>query len=174
MNNLIRGLNACQRTFMRTQRLYSKDLYEPPYLELLKSKIPVYDTLNIQLRGYDYPQLESYQKLIHNYAKNMNVQVEDGWAIPAQHMQVVAYKPNTEVVQSQYNFRIYERNLQVMGITSLQLATLLRVLDSSVPSGVTVKIHPHEEYHEEVRYVPDLELASLKQQLDDMGGPSKK
>ncbi|KAK4887640.1 hypothetical protein RN001_003911 [Aquatica leii] len=174
MNSFLRGLNLCRSTVMKTKRFYSNDLYDPPYLELFKSKIPLYDTINIQLHGYDYSQLESYQKLLHSYAKSMNLQVDNGWATPAQHLQVVSYKPNTDIVQSQYRFKVYERNLQIVGITSVQFSTLLRILDSSIPSGVTIKVLPHEEYHEEVRYVPDLELATLKQQLDDMGGPSKK
>jgi hypothetical protein len=51
---------------------------------------------------------------------------------------------------------------------------VLRALEASTPAGVTVHVVPHEEWHEEVRYVPDTELKALKQELDDLGGPLKK
>lgn len=47
-------------------------------------------------------------------------------------------------------------------------------MEASLPMGVTLNIIPHEEYYEEMRYIPDTELKQLKQELDDMGGPLKK
>lgn len=35
-------------------------------------------------------------------------------------------------------------------------------------------VHEHKEQHEEVRYVPDVQLLELKSQLEDLGRPSKK
>lgn len=91
------------------------------YFQLMKSKVPLYDTLNIQLRGYDFAILESYQKLVHNIAKNMDVNVEDGWATPAQDLQISTYKPNSEIVASQYQLKRYERTVQVTDISALQV-----------------------------------------------------
>lgn len=51
---------------------------------------------------------------------------------------------------------------------------MLRILEKSTPAGVTINIVPHEDFHEEQRYIPDSELITLKQELDEMGGPSKK
>lgn len=87
----------------------------------MKPKVPLYDTLNIQLRGYDFPVLESYQKLLHNIARNMDVNVEDAWAIPAQDLQVSNYKPNSEIVATQYFLKKYERTVQVTDISALQV-----------------------------------------------------
>lgn len=87
----------------------------------MKSKLPLYDTLNIQMRGYDFPVLESYQKLVHNIAKNMDVEVEDAWATPAQHLQVSSFKPNSEIVANQYLLKKYERTVQVTDISALQV-----------------------------------------------------
>jgi len=44
-----------------------------------KSKIPLYNTLNIQLKGYDFPVLESYQGFVHHIAEVMGVEVADGY-----------------------------------------------------------------------------------------------
>jgi len=44
---------------------------------------------------------------------------------------------------------------------------------ATVPEGVTIDVHEHQSEHELIRYIPDLELKDLKEQLTDMGGPSQ-
>lgn len=39
----------------------------------------MYNTLNIQLKGYDFAVLENYQRFVHKIADNMNIEVEDGY-----------------------------------------------------------------------------------------------
>ncbi|ERL94513.1 hypothetical protein D910_11790 [Dendroctonus ponderosae] len=163
--------NLAKQTF---SRCYSGSLYEPSYLEEMRPKVPLYDTLNIQLRGYDYPVLESYQKYIHNIIKNMDVNVEDAWAIPAQDFQISTYKPLSEVVDAQYKLVYYNRTVQITDISTVQVPILLRVIEATLPVGVTANVVPHEEYHEEDRYIPDSELNKLKYELEEMGGPLKK
>lgn len=46
-------------------------------------------------------------------------------------------------------------------------------MEAATPSGVSIEIVKHEDYHEDVRYVPDKELLNLKQELEDMGGARK-
>lgn len=43
----------------------------------MKPKIPLYPTINIQVKGYDYPVLEQFQKLVHQLAENMDIDVEN-------------------------------------------------------------------------------------------------
>ncbi|XP_044750035.1 39S ribosomal protein L48, mitochondrial [Coccinella septempunctata] len=155
-------------------RKFSNDLYEPDYLKELQPKFPIYETFNIQLKGYDYPILENYQRFVHKIADNMDIDVEDAWAIPAQTLQISTYKPQSEVVNSQYKLNLYERMIKIRDCTSLQLPILIRAIEASAPMGVTVNIIPHEPYHDEIRYIPDTELRQLKQELDDLGGPVKK
>ncbi|PSN44045.1 hypothetical protein C0J52_19608 [Blattella germanica] len=82
-------------------------------LQVGKSKIPLYNTLNIQLHGYDYPVLENFQSFVHRIATNMNIEVEDGWALPPQHLQVQRFKPESTVIDAEYKILKYERNIQV-------------------------------------------------------------
>lgn len=63
--------------------------------------------------------------------------------------------------------------LKVADVPSTLLPVLLNVLTAALPEGVSLSVHEHEPEHEEVRYVPDLELKELKSQLNVMGGPSK-
>lgn len=53
-------------------------VYEPDYLDMLKPDIPEYDEVNVQIKGYDFAVLESFQKFVHTIAENMNIEVSDG------------------------------------------------------------------------------------------------
>lgn len=87
----------------------------------MKSKVPLYDALNIQMRGYDYVVLENYQRLLHSLIKNMDIDVEDSWAVPAQELQIITYKPNSEILDSKYFLKNYERTIQVTDLSALQV-----------------------------------------------------
>ncbi|KAK7874421.1 hypothetical protein R5R35_001516 [Gryllus longicercus] len=143
-------------------------IYEPDYLEAMKSKIPLYNTLNIQMRGYDFPVLENYQRFIHKIANCLDIDVEDGWATPGQKLKVQRFKPQSTVVDSEYHLTIYERNIQVTDLESTALPLLLQCVAGSLPEGVKLKIHEHQPEHEETRYVPDHELLTLKSELELM------
>lgn len=41
---------------------------------------PVYDCLNLQIKGYDYTLLEMCQREIHRYAEVMGIQVDE-WCV---------------------------------------------------------------------------------------------
>lgn len=88
----------------------------------MKSKVPLHDAINIQMRGFDYPILENYQKLVHRIANNMDINVEDAWATPAQHLNISTYKPNSEIVESKYSLKNYERTVQVTDISGPQVS----------------------------------------------------
>lgn len=87
----------------------------------LKPQIPIYDTLNIQLRGYDYAILENYQKFVHNLMTNLDINVEDAWATPHQDIQVTNLKPKSELIDAQYVLKIYERTVQITDVASTQV-----------------------------------------------------
>ncbi|XP_060532061.1 large ribosomal subunit protein mL48 isoform X2 [Cylas formicarius] len=137
MNSIrIAFLKICGNT--KIHKRYAGSLYEPDYLENMKSKVPLYDTLNIQLRGYDYPVLESYQKYLHRLIKNIDINVEECWAVPPQVMQISTYKPRSAVIQAQYVLKTYERTVQITDISAIQLPLLLRAIEASTPAGVTI------------------------------------
>lgn len=46
----------------------------------MKPKTPVYDTINVQIKGYDFALVESYQSLVHHIAKCMELDVEEWYA----------------------------------------------------------------------------------------------
>lgn len=44
-------------------------------------KYPVYACVNIQIKGYDFPVLESYQRFLHRTAQSLDLDVTDRYAI---------------------------------------------------------------------------------------------
>lgn len=54
------------------------NVYEPDYLDLLKPNIPEFKEVNVQMKGYDFAVLESFQKLVHSIADNMDIEISDG------------------------------------------------------------------------------------------------
>ncbi|KAJ9585725.1 hypothetical protein L9F63_002515, partial [Diploptera punctata] len=149
-------------------------IYEPDYLEVGKSKIPLHNPLNLQIRGYDFPVLENFQRYVHKIAKNMDIEIEDGWAVPPQYLQVQRFKPQSTVIDSEYKMAVYERNIQVVELPSTVGEIFFEVLQTALPEGVTLTVHEHTEEQEENRYIPDNELIELKTKLEELGGPSKK
>ncbi|XP_072939026.1 large ribosomal subunit protein mL48 [Epargyreus clarus] len=155
------------------QKQYKSNLYEPDYLISMEPDEPVYDCLNLQLKGYDYTLLEACQSEIHRFAENMGIQVDECWATPAQQLKIQRFKPGGTALDAEYHLNIYERNVQVTDVPAWALGTLLRVARAVLPEGCTLNVHEHTIAHEEIRYVPDNELLELKQQLQDMGGSVK-
>lgn len=104
----------------------------------MKPKYPVHACVNIQIKGYDFPVLESYQRFLHRTAQSLDLDVTDryevywlfhskkslfnikhystvffSWATPPQHMFVTKLKPQSTTVDGEFNLKIYERNIQV-------------------------------------------------------------
>ncbi|KAL4704346.1 hypothetical protein ACJJTC_010731 [Scirpophaga incertulas] len=168
--NLLKSSNtACREVTPHITR-FKSDLYEPDYLISMEPDEPVYDCLNLQLKGYDFTLLEACQSQIHRYAEVMGIQVDECWATPAQQIKVQRFKPGGTVVDSEYLLNVYERNIQVVDVPAFAMGTLLRVAQAMLPEGCTLNVHEHLPEHEETRYVPDNQLKELQHQLEEMGG----
>uniref|UniRef100_A0A0K8TT15 Putative mitochondrial ribosomal protein l48 isoform a n=1 Tax=Tabanus bromius TaxID=304241 RepID=A0A0K8TT15_TABBR len=152
-------------------------IYEPDYLESLKPKYPEYEAVDFQIKGYDYPILESYQKFLHGVAEYMDLDVSECWALPPRRFTAQRFKPNSAVVDAEYKLTIYERNLQIASLPAPIYPIFLRIAQAALPEGVTLNVLPHTEELEEIRYVPDRDLLELRAQLETLQtttGPKKK
>jgi len=152
------------------QRRCFGSIYEPDYLDSGGSDRPVFDLLNIQLKGYDFPVLEKFTTFVHRTAERMGVVVEDAWVQPAQNLRVTKLKPESNVVDSEYLLNVYERNVQISEVPGTLLPVLINAIQAALPAGVTLRVHPHYPIYTEARYVPDLELNELRAQLETWGG----
>ncbi|XP_055606957.1 39S ribosomal protein L48, mitochondrial [Uranotaenia lowii] len=169
---IVRRLQPAKFSVMAIRRVSS--MYEPDYLEKLRPKYPLYNTLNFTIKGYDYPILESYQRFVHNVADSMDLDVLDSWAQPPQKFNVQKFKPASAVIESDYKLTVYERNLQIGNLQAPLYPVLVRLLQGALPEGVTLTISEHSDQVDEGRYVPDRDLLDLKQKLEEMGGSREK
>ncbi|XP_018376176.1 PREDICTED: uncharacterized protein LOC108769621 isoform X1 [Trachymyrmex cornetzi] len=167
--NLIKQIG--QRLFATktlSAKFYTGSLYEPDYLETGKSKFPLLPTINIQIKGYDYPVLERYQSFIHKLADVVQIDIDNGWPLPPQEFKIQKYKTGTTTIVSEYYLKIYERNIQMSEVSSIKCSVLIRALEAALPQGVTLNINIYDPALEEKRYVPDKELIDLKLSLDTL------
>lgn len=137
----------------------------------MKPKYPIYDVIDVKITGYDFPILESYQRFVHHVAESLDLDVSECWAHPPKKEQVVRYKPQTAVVESEYKLTTYERFVQICDIGAPTYPLFVRFIQSAIPEGVTLSVVHHTEVLEESRYIPDKDLLDLKTQLEAAGGP---
>ncbi|KAG0710573.1 39S ribosomal protein L48, mitochondrial [Chionoecetes opilio] len=137
-------------------------------------EVPDYDAVNVQIKGYDFTVLEHYGKWIHSTAVHMGIDVEDCWATPCAKLHIQTFKPRSIKLQADYHLQVYERNIQLADLPSITAPVFLEVIQAGLPEGVELSMHEHEPEHSEIRYIPDLELRTLHNQLDELGGPSRK
>ncbi|EFN89809.1 uncharacterized protein LOC105181371 [Harpegnathos saltator] len=158
-----------QRSLL-SNSLYARfsKLFEPDYLETGKSKFPLLPVLNIQLKGYDYPILENYQKIIYKLSEAMQIDIDNSWAYPPQELKIQRYKPKTSIIVAQYNLKLYERNIQLSEVSAIKGSILIRILEASLPHGVMLTVDSFNPEIEKKRYVPDKELLDLKSELDTL------
>lgn len=146
--------------------------HEPEYLQFLKPPLPVYEgPINVQLKGYDYTVLENNAKRVAKIASLLGIRVTECWATPLESEAVSTYKPQSTVVEETYKLNIYERNVQVSDVSGLLAPIFLEAVQSSLAEGVRLSMHQHHPEHEEIRYIPDLELEELQKQLDEIVNP---
>ena len=76
-------------------------------------------------------------------------------------------------MENEYELHLYERNVELTGASAAALSTLLDVLNSTLPEGVSVTAKLMEQADEDIRRVPDYELVALQSQLGSIDGPRK-
>lgn len=138
----------------------------------MKPDYPTYDVINVRISGYNFPVLESYQRFVHRIAVEMELDVSECWAHPPKKEQIVRYRPNSSVVDSDYKLTTYERYVQITDIESPSYPLFLRFIQQGLPEGVTLNVVHQTEFLEESRYVPDKDLLDLRAQLETAGGPT--
>ncbi|GIY06877.1 ribosomal_S10 domain-containing protein [Caerostris darwini] len=153
---------------LSTSSASCKYISEPDYIKYTKPLVPVYELLNIQIKAYDFTVLEHFAKYVHKVACNMDIEVRNAWATPQQSWKVTNHEPGTTKVSTEYSINKYERNIQIVKLPAYCATTFFEIIQSSLPVGVFVSVHPHEEHHEEIRYIPDYELLVLKKQLEEL------
>ena len=140
--------------------------FEPDYLDSSGPVIPTYPPLNIQIKGYNFDVLESLQSYIHNLAENMGIDVDNAWATPAKTYQLTTYVEGGTRPKDTYNLSLYERNVKVVGLRSVDAPILIDTIRTALPEGVIFNVHEHTRDMEEERWIADPFIDSLRTELD--------
>ncbi|KAG8035734.1 hypothetical protein G9C98_001390 [Cotesia typhae] len=163
-NNVIKSLfESSIKQFPRFSSLFT-----PDYLSLLKPKIPLYGMVNVQIKGYNFPTLENFQRLIHQHAVQLDIDIERSFAMPSKSLKIQRLKDINTGLQIDYQLEVYERNVVVRDVSSIRLPMFIRLLESTLPEGVTLKVQPWDLAFENKRYIPDKELIEAKTELENM------
>ncbi|OQV11915.1 hypothetical protein BV898_13793 [Hypsibius exemplaris] len=167
----IAKLGGCARTHFSSSAvncgIYSPEDLPPP-------GPPQFAPINLRIRGYDFTLVEHYMYYLTRLAHNVGVPNTKRWATPAVSTRVTSFKPQSSLLQNEYELNLFERNVLLTGASVSILSTLLDVMNSTLPEGVSVTAKVMEPADEEMRRVPDYELVALKGQLAEMASEREK
>ena len=65
----------------------------------------VHPKINIQLKGYDFGVLESYQSYVHNTAENIGIDVGEAWATSCTSFAAHNYAPQSTKISATYHLK---------------------------------------------------------------------
>ncbi|XP_043484353.1 uncharacterized protein LOC122512528 [Leptopilina heterotoma] len=159
--------NLIRPSLIQLQPILSRSysINEPDYLKALEPKHPLYPTVNIQIKGYDFPIVEKFQKFVHKFVDKLDIDGEESWAMPPKELHIKRYKPKSNILEVEYKLNIYERNIKVSNVSSTNLPLLIRILEASAPPGVDIVVETFDPEKELKRYIPDTDLLKLKSDL---------
>ncbi|XP_033333988.2 mitochondrial ribosomal protein L48 isoform X1 [Megalopta genalis] len=166
--NIFKQVSMCYRHRLMNKAVRFYGIYEPPYIMVKHSGPPLYPVLNVQIRGYVYPLLESYQSFIDKLATELDVDINDSFAFPHRDFKIEKYKKQSSIVESEYNLKLFERDIIISNLTSTKLPIFIRILEAALPIGVSLEIMPYDPVLEEKRMIPDKELFDLKTELNEI------
>ncbi|XP_014670187.1 PREDICTED: 39S ribosomal protein L48, mitochondrial-like [Priapulus caudatus] len=167
VKSTLEGLGCTSRSCSTT----GESIFGPSFED--ENAIPEYDTININIKGYDFAVLEKYARYVHNTAENIGINVTNSWPVLPQASLVQRIKQRSNLVEAEYNLSLYERVVQVDKLPSTLATILLDVIQTSLPEGIQFTMKYHTQLADISRYIPDRELKELEAQLTDLGGPSE-
>ncbi|KRZ38525.1 Sorting nexin-6 [Trichinella pseudospiralis] len=129
-------------------------------------KLPSHGAVNVFISGYDFVVLEHFQSYIHKLARLMGFKIANTWASPARSFKCTVYKIGSAAISDQFEFRKYERNVQIEDFFSSTGSLLIDIIKTDLPEGVTLNVKSHTKADEEYRYIPDLELKEQRKLLE--------
>lgn len=139
--------------------------FEPDYLDSSVPQIPTYPPINIQFKGYNFDVLESFQSFVHNLSENMGIDVAEAWITPAKSSKISTYHEGGTRIRSEFSLNMYERNVQVVNLRSVDAPILIDCIRAALPEGVQLSLHEHIQDHYEERFIPDPFINSIRTEL---------
>jgi len=163
LSRVMESFSEMSRTL--THSAVCRKTFEPDYLDSSVPEIPTYPPINIQMKGYNFDILESFQSYVHNLAENMGIDVEEAWVTPPTSYKISTFHEGGTRVKSDFSLNLYQRNVQVVNMRSLDAVILFDTIRAALPEGVQLSLHPHTQEHYEARFIPDPFINSIRSEL---------
>lgn len=88
--------------------------------------------------------------------------------LPHREYKVKRYKTGGTIVDAEYDLKIYERNIQISNVLSTKYPILIRILEATLPEGVTLHVDKYDPSLEKKRFIPNKDLFDVKKELDEL------
>merc|ERR550525_1790921 len=95
----------------------------------------------------------------------MGVDVSLAWATPAQSLDLTTYHEGGIRPKDTFNVQLYERNVQVANLRSIDAPVLLDIIQRALPEGGTLRIMEHTVEASEARWIADPFIDQLRSEL---------
>ncbi|KAI3388961.1 hypothetical protein SNEBB_002872 [Seison nebaliae] len=142
-------------------------VYDPPYINKERT-IPVHSDLSISLTGYDYVPLHNFYRYLLKLTKRLNFIVDDHFPIPARTYSINTFKAHGQTINETYELKKYHRLIKLADVEGKDVSLLYEIIATHLPEGISIEIKKNDINEEDFRYVPDVELDTLKGELDEM------
>ncbi|KAE9556653.1 hypothetical protein FO519_000059 [Halicephalobus sp. NKZ332] len=153
----------------RVPQIDPKKLYEPEFKD--PRIYPEYPFINVRLRSYDFVPLEKFQAYVDRVARKFKFEVIESYAVAAETTNVVTFKPNSTVPDSEIELAKYDRVVRIASVPSIRLPLFLELIQTHAPVGIEITVKIHEKADEDHRYIPDLLLKEKQEELKALDDP---
>lgn len=87
-------------------------------------------------------------------------------AFPHREFKIKRFKKGSTIVDSEYDLKIFERDIQISNVSSTKCPIFIRVLEASLPEGVSLVIDKYDPILQKKRLIPNKELIDVKNELE--------
>jgi len=93
------------------------------------------------------------------------VEVSVGWATPSRCLKLTTYQEGSVRPKDEFNVNLYERNVQVVNLRSVDAPILIDLIQRALPEGVQFSLHEHTTEAAEARWIADPFIDQLRTEL---------
>ncbi|KAF8572330.1 hypothetical protein P879_00201 [Paragonimus westermani] len=144
------------RALTRQVKIRSPD---PPYLVIF-----LFLSLQLDIKCRDFVVLERFCRYLEQFVKHFNLEVY-GFALPANRTTYRLYHPNSTKVRTEFELSDYIRIYRVSNMKAIHLPIFMDLLYQNLPEGVQLSVDQTNPDTDEARFVPQLEVHALQEEL---------
>ncbi len=142
-------------------------IYDPPYIKKT-IEYPTYPPLVLNFYSYNYIVVDAFYKYIEKLCDMLAIDVVEAYRMPLRSIEVKTFKPYSTATDSEFKLQRYHRCVHI-GQTKATLVPLLyEAIQMNLPEGVTFEVAEPSNAHTQFRYVPEVQIDTLRNQLREI------